>query len=475
MHLRIFEKVVSCETHWTERKYSTIVPLIGLTLFMKNTDNFNVTFSGRPLIKPRGQTQSLLCNTTTNFKERRITSPFQYLFSTGENPSTDFTFERITFSLERTFYDRFIQLNLIINEMDSYQFGGCIYGSITIEIDGVSPIELCSLWPKLLGGNNFTFISANDDEISLILLSFGGIFRVRAEAHLSESSCQGVYFPSEIMLQNINNDGVTIEEEKYRHVTYFGSKQLFIEPKERSCVVMHIFPRDDTYQVISSKNQKYQIHVTSLVDNVKEIPVKKHKTEVNYFIPRMKLNEDHSGECKNFGYVFFEGRFEKNYKFIAGYNKHITHTHSSLYVVLDIKEGCSLLGFKVTITIVSADHSDSRVEISGLPLIGHEFILGESDEWNELTYIVSIPPREGNYTYRMKKSVFRFQIYYEANDNKKPKCVNGTFIDSFAIQEEQFDQSDIRKHSYAYIYEQNVPYQNFYLAKITMLILKLNS
>ena len=458
-HLRIFEKVVSCETHWSDRRYSTIVPMVCLILFMKNTDSFNVTFCVRPSIKSRGHSQTLICNQNINFKEERITTPLQYSFYFGENASTDCTFERITFSLEMI-HDRFIQMNLVIKEMDSYQFGGCIYGSITVAIEDVSPIEICSFWPKLMGESNFTFISTND-EISLILLSFGGMFGVKAEAHLSENVCQGAYLPSEIMLRNINNDGVTIDEENYRHITYFRSKQLFIEPNERSCIVMQIFPREDTPQNISSKNQQYQIHVTTFIDNVKEIPVKKHRAEVNYFMPRMNLNEDHSNECENFGYVFFEERFEKNYKFIAGYDKHITFAKTSLYTVLDIKEGCSVVGFKITITIASADHSDSRVEISGLPLIGREFILGESEEWNKLTYIISIPPREGAYTYRMKKPVFRFQIYYEANDNKKTKCVNGAIIDSFAIQEERFDQSKFRMITYSKIYKQNVTHQNF--------------
>ena len=177
VHLRIFEKVVSCETHWSDRRYSTIVPVVSLILFTKNTDTFNVTFRVRPSIKPRGHSQTLLCNQNTNFKEERITSLFQYLFNFGENASTDCTFERITLSL-KMIHNRFIQMNLVINEMDSYQFGGCIYGSIIVAIEDVSPIEICSFWPKLMGESNFTFISTTD-EISLILLSFGGMFRVK--------------------------------------------------------------------------------------------------------------------------------------------------------------------------------------------------------------------------------------------------------------------------------------------------------
>ena len=108
---------MSCETHWSDRRYSTIVPVVSLILFMKNTDSFNVTFCMRPSIKSRGHSQTLVCNQNTNFKEERITTPFQYSFYFGENASTDCTFERITFSLEMI-HDRFIEMNLVINEME---------------------------------------------------------------------------------------------------------------------------------------------------------------------------------------------------------------------------------------------------------------------------------------------------------------------------------------------------------------------
>ena len=361
-HLKLFEKITYCELDKSYRKYKTTIPVISLKLFITNTDILRVAFRAYAEINQLMSSMKLDSACNRNNRNLKISISSTYLFSVGENSDIACKYERVTFSLSESLDAfKYIQIQLVINMMDSYQFDGCNYGSIAVEMEAVSPIEICSTWPKLMNKNNITFISTTTD-ITLILLSLYGMFKVKGEVIVSPSDCKGAFFPSEILYENRNSDGVRKDRTKYRYITS-KRKRLFLEIMSKSCVVMHIFPSDEWDRNLSSTNRKYEIHVTTHIRNDKEIPLKPHNLVVNYFIPRMKLNGDDSIECENFGYVYSEGKFEKNYNFIAGYDKDITFSASSLYTVLDIREGCNFLGFQITIMIASADSLHSSLEM----------------------------------------------------------------------------------------------------------------
>ena len=76
-------------------------------------------------------------------------------------------------------------------------------------------------------------------------------------------------------------------------------------------------------------------------------------------------------------------------------------------------------------------------EISGIPLVGREFILDDADDTSsEKTYIINIPQSEGTYAYRIDRTVYRFQIYYDEKGHHNSTCINRSFIDYFHIHKE---------------------------------------
>ena len=259
--------------------------------------------------------------------------PFDYLLDVGKNTNVVCHNEKHNFHLLKGYSQKLIQLDLEIIEMHGYQFGGCIYGSIIIYIDDLSPIEFCSYWPEISGRRRVTFLSSIE-EISIRAISFIGMFRIKARVNIAGNDCQGVLLPSEIIELNIAMDGVkrSFDEDNYEYITYVETKQLFIEPKPHSCVIVHTFPHEIKNKNISFKNRKYQIHVTTFVGDTKEIPVKMFRVEVYFYIPSLTVNEKRLNDCKHFGYVFFEERLAKRYNLITGYNKFYTlHLQSHLF------------------------------------------------------------------------------------------------------------------------------------------------